>query len=348
METWILKMVRIRASRRIAACAVVLASVAVFGFFQHRYIRNFLMGPYELGASELDAIEDITAAPQIFAKVTGSRVIDTEIQEYTVHEQNGHEASRSVAAGYYALDLGDRYLICRSGSGSGTTYVGELAPLTSEFAAHFFDTPDMQSIRHLFYPYYLNDESFRLPGYIAVAVLLIAGLFLVRIARSAWKHLKDPSSHPVYQRVQGWGDPVGLAVAVEGEARSPLFKGRKGWSVTDRFLVRSSFFTFDLLRVSDLLWAYKKVTKHSVNFIPTGKTYESVLYCYGGNATIQSKEKTTDAILEFLSRRAPWAVFGYSKELEGTFRKNREAFYDAVEQRRREVAQHGQQDQADD
>ncbi len=348
METWILKMVRVRATRRIVACAVVLASVAVFGFFQHRYIRNFLLGPYELGASELDAIGDVSVAPKIFAKVTGSRVIDTEIQEFTIHEQNGVETSRSVAAGYYALDMGDRYLICRSGSGPGTTYVGELAPLTSEFAAHFFNTPDMQSIRNLFYPYYLNDESFRLPGYIAIAVLLIVGFFLARTGRSAWKFRNDPSSHPVCQRVQGWGDPVGLAVAVEGEARTPLFKGRNGWSVTDRFLVRSSFFTFDLLRVSDLLWAHKKVTKHSVNFIPTGKTFESVLCCYGGNATIQSKEKTTDAILEFLSQRAPWAMFGYSKELEEHFKKNRDAFCDAVEQRRREGSQRGQQAQESD
>ncbi len=346
METWILKMVRVRATRRIVACAVVLLSIAVFGYFQHRYIRNFLLGPYELGASELDAIGDVSVAPKIFAKVTGSKVIDTEIQEYTIQERNGVETSRSVAAGYYALDMGDRYLICRSGSGPVTTYVGELAPLTSEFAAHFFDSPDMQSIRHLFYPYYLKDESFRLPGYIAIAVLLIVGFFLVKTGRSAWKHCKDPSSHPVCQRVLGWGDPVGLAVAIERETGMPLFKGRNGWKMTDRFLVRSSFFTFDLLRISDLLWAYKKVTKHSVNFIPTGKTYESVLYCYGGNAAIQSKEKTTDTIMEFLSRRAPWAIFGYSKELEENFRKNREAFCDAVEQRRREGAQRGQQAQS--
>src|SRR5438034_340683 len=82
----------------------------------------------------------------------------------------------------------------------------------------------------------------------------------------------------------------------------PRYKGGDGWVVTDQFLLRSTFFSFDVLRLSDLLWAYKKVTKHSVNFIPTGKTYDAVLACYGGSATVKGAEKTVDALLGFAAQ----------------------------------------------
>lgn len=342
MDNWILKMVRARCLRRVAAWALVLAAVALFVLGQLRYIQNFVMGPYDLGTAELDAIRDVSQAPRYFVRVIGSEAIDTGIQQITIRKRGGVETSRSVSGGYYALAVGDKFLVCKSGSGSRTTFEGELAPLPADLAGRLFNTPDMQAVRDRFYPYYLNDESFRLPGYIAIAGFLVLAFFLVKSALPAWKHLQDPASHPVIKRVQGWGDPVGLAVAAQREAGTPRYKGGSGWSLTDQFLVQSTFFRFDVLRLSDLLWAYKKVTKHSVNFIPTGKTYDAVLICYGGAATVKSKEATTDEILGFAAQRAPWAIFGFSKELETHFNKNTSAFCTAVEQRRQEWAQREQ------
>jgi hypothetical protein len=47
----------------------------------------------------------------------------------------------------------------------------------------------------------------------------------------------------------------------------------------------------------------KKVTKHTVNFIPTGKSYAGVLVCYGGGAEVTGKEKSVDAMLAFAAER---------------------------------------------
>jgi hypothetical protein len=341
MDTWIYQMVRARSLRRVAAWAVVLASVALFGLGQLRYIRNFVLGPYDLGAADLDGIRDVSEAPRYFVRVAGSRTIETGIQQITVRTRSGVETSRSISAAYYALAIGDKFLICKSASGVGKTYQGRLAPLPADLAGRLFETPEMQSIRGRFYTYYLIDEWFRLRGYIAIAGFLVLALLLVWQALPAWKHLQNPASHPLSRRVQAWGDPVGLAVAAQREASTPRFKGGGGWSVTDQYLIRSAFFTFDLLRLADLLWAYKAVTKHSVNFIPTGKTYDAVLICYGGTATIESKEARTDEILGFAAQRAPWAIFGFSKELAETYAKNTSAFCGAVEQRRQEWAQRG-------
>ncbi|HXG98201.1 MAG TPA: hypothetical protein VNJ06_13955 [Gemmatimonadales bacterium] len=85
--------------------------------------------------------------------------------------------------------------------------------------------------------------------------------------------------------------------------------------------------------------AHKKITRHSVNFIPTGKTYEAIVACYGGTATIPGKEKKVNELLTFVQQRAPWAIYGYSDQLAATFTKHRQDFVRSVEQRRQEWAQ---------
>lgn len=337
MDTWIHRMVRSRCVRRLGAIAAALACVALLGYGQERYIQNFVMGPYAFGQQQLDAIGDVADAPRYFVRVSGSEALDTGIQQISIEKRKGVETKRSVTAAYYALVVGQKLLVCKSGSGSRTTFEGELAAMPPDLPPHLFGTPDMQAIRDRFYPFYLSDESFRLPGYFGLAGLLVVGLVAVRKGGPAWRLLQDPAAHPVVERVTRWGDPIGVAVAAEKASRAPRYKSN-GWLLSDQFLIQSTFFGFELLRVSDLLWGYKKVTKHSVNFIPTGKTYEAVLVCYGGAASFQGKEKQVDQILGFAAGRAPWAIFGYSAELQQAFDKDGPAFAAAVEDRKREWA----------
>jgi hypothetical protein len=124
-------------------------------------------------------------------------------------------------------------------------------------------------------------------------------------------------------------------VAAEHEFDNPLLKAG-GWRFGDKYLLRSSFFSFDVLRLQDVVWAYKKITKHSVNFIPTGKTYAAIVRCYGGDATIAAKETRVNEILAFAQQRAPWAVFGYSNQLAGLWNKTQSEFFKQVEMRRQE------------
>ena len=338
---WILGKVKSRSLRCVAAWAVVGVAVLLLVSGQRRYFRNFFGGPYNLGAAELDAIQDPAQAPRYFVKVAGSDVAETGLEQITIHKSHGVETSRSVSASYYMLAVGDKFLVCKSGSRS-TTFQGELEPISADLAGRLFSDPEMQAIRDRFYPYYLNDDSFRTGGYVAIVGLLILGLVFFRTAIPAWRHLGDPWSHPLVKRIHGWGDPMLVATA-EREAASPRHKGRNGWSLTEQFLVRSTFFRFDLLRLSDIVWAYKKVTQHRTNFVPTGKTYEAIVVCYGGAATITGKEATVDTILTYAAQRAPWAIFGFDKELDSRWRKDSSSVCAAVEKRRQEWAQRAQQ-----
>ena len=339
MDTWILGMVRARSLRRVAAWGLTAGCLVLLAVAQKRYISNFVMGPFDLGPAELDSIRDVAQAPRYFARVTGSRAIETGIQQITIRKRAGVETSRSVSAAYYALVVGERLLLAKTSGGPPKTVEGELAAVPADLDRQLFDSPDMQAIRGRFYPFYVDGESFRSPGYWGIAGVLVFGFLFVKHAVPAWRHLQDPSTHPVLKRVSSWADPIGIAVEAEREHRSPRYKGGDGWLVTDQYLLRSTFFTFDVLRLSDLLWAYKRVTKHRVNFIPTGKTYEAVLACYGGSASVKGAEKTVDGLLLFAAQRTPWAVFGFSKELETLFAKKTRDFCAAVEQRKREWAE---------
>lgn len=337
METWILKKIRAVSFRRVIAWGAGLVGGLLIFTSNTRYLDNFLNGPFELGATELEAIADVETTPRYFARVTGSRVIDTGLREYSVRSSAGVETGRSESGAYYALVVGEKFLIFKS-RGEATTNVaeGRLVPWPSELESEMFDSKEMKELRPRFYSFYVQNGSFRITGYWMIAGALVFVALLVWKGLPAWRHWRDPSAHPLVARMASWGDPLGVAVLAEREFETPRFKAG-GWSLGDTYLVQSTLFAFNVLRVRDLLWAYKKITKHSVNFIPTGKSYEALLTCYGGSAVVKAKEKVVDAILTFAHQRAPWAVIGYSDELAGLFNKQQAEFVAAVEQRRAEA-----------
>ena len=342
MDTWILTKIRAASLRRTIAWCLTLVAGGVLATSDHRYINNFVRGPFPLNAAQLNSIRDVTLTPRYFVRVSGSKVIDTGIRERTVKTTSGVETSRSESGAYYALVVDDRFLLAKqktNPSDPGAVVEGELARWPDGLADNLFADPEARAVRARFYPFYVSNGSFRLPGYAVIGVALVFLFFFVRKALPAWHHTRDPSDHPLVARMAPWGDPLGVAMEVEREFGSPRYKGGNGWRVGDKYLVRSTAFAFDVLRLQDLLWAYKKVTRHSINFIPTGKTYEAILVCYGGGAVLKENQERVDEMLRFVGQRAPWAVLGYTPEVATLFKKKPADLASAVEQRRAEWAQ---------
>ena len=337
MDSWIAKRIRAAALRRFAVWTIVLIGGVLLATSDHRYLANFFGGPYALTQADLDSIADVELTPRYFAQVKGERVIDTGIRQYTVHSRNGVETDRSESGAYRALVFGDRFLVVRTAATTESHLAeGKLLPRPADFDAQLFDSKEMRELRANFYPFYLDSDPFRKPGYV---VLVIGVLFLALFAWKAipaWRQMQDPERHPLAARIAQWGDPMGVAVTAEREFENPLLTGGRGWRFGDKYLIRSSFFSFDVLRFQDVVWGYKKVTKHSVNFIPTGKSYEALVMCYGGSATIPGKEARVNELLAFAQQRAPWAVFGYSDQLAGIWNKTQNEFLRQVEVRRQE------------
>lgn len=342
MESWIARRIQTTARRRFVVWTLALAAGVWLATSDHRYVANFFRGPYPLAQADLDSISDVTLTPRYYARVAGEKVLDTGIRQYQVRTRNGVETSRQESGAYHALVLGGHFLIVRTASDAESPVAeGTLAPWPSELEDQLFDSKEMRSLRSSFYPFYLNSDSFRRPGYVVIAIGIVFLLLFAWKAIPAWRAMRDPERDPLAARIATWGDPMAVAIEAEREFENPLLACRAGWRFGSKYLVRSRFFTFNVLRFKDVLWGYKKVTKHSVNFIPTGKTHEAIVNCYGGTATIPGKEKRVHEMLEFVQQRAPWAIFGFTDELAATFAKRQQDFASSVEQRRQEWEQQG-------
>ncbi|MFN2572588.1 MAG: DUF6709 family protein [Gemmatimonadales bacterium] len=341
MENWIGKRIRIAARRRFGAWTVVLVIGLLAATSNQRYIANFLRGPYPLARADLDSISDVSLTPRYYARVAGEKVLDTGLRQYRVHTTGGVETSREESGAYRALVFGNRFLVVRTAGGESQIVEGRLAPWPEGLENRLFDSKEMLSLRSNFYPFYLDGDSFRRPGYVVIIVALLFIALFAWQAIPAWCALRAPESHPLHQRVAAWGDPMGVAVEAEHDFDHPMLKGGGGWRLGNKYLVQSRFFSFNVLRVQDVLWGYKKITKHSVNFIPTGKTYEAIVACHGGTATIPAKEKQVHDLLTYVQQRAPWAIFGFSDQLASLFRKQPLEFANSVAQRRQQWEQQG-------
>jgi hypothetical protein len=328
-------MTRTRAIRRLLTCAVVVALGLLVGVANLRYLRNFVGGPYAMSAADLDAISDVTAAPRYFARVTGTETLDTGVARYEVETRSGREVRRTLKASYFALDTGGRLLIVKTAGRATTTVEGGLVPIPPELDRHLFKDAEMRALRGRFYPYHMDTDSFRSSGYwglgIGAVVLVIVGFTAAR----ARAHLRDPASHPAVARASSWGELGAVSAEVEREHQQP-WRRAGPVALTEHYIVTSSFYAFDVLRLGDLLWAYKRVTKKSVNFIPTGKDFHAILVCVGGTVEFKGKEAEVEETLRWAASRVPWAVFGHSKEIEDLMRKDAAGFVAGVAERKRQ------------
>ena len=150
--------------------------------------------------------------------------------------------------------------------------------------------------------------------------------------------LRNIETHPAVKRARLWGDPINVSVEAEREFNGQVRYKSASVVLTDNFAILKSFFSFNLYRFHDLLWAYRKVTQRRVNFVPTGKTYSAILHFYGGNVAFIANEKRVVEVLQFAGSRAPWAIVGYSADLNKLFTKQVNAFCAAIEARRRDLA----------
>jgi len=135
-----------------------------------------------------------------------------------------------------------------------------------------------------------------------------------------------------------YGNAEQLSQQIEAEFQPAMIRKYGKLQITPQWMVRRKMFSTWVSPVGDLVWIYKKVTKHSVNFIPTGKTYSVVLVGRHRQRTEeQMKEKAVNEMLGDLAARVPWALFGFSKELETAWTKNPASVIASVDARYQQI-----------
>jgi hypothetical protein len=167
---------------------------------------------------------------------------------------------------------------------------------------------------------------------IGAGFLLLCGWNCIK----ALRRNSEIQTTPLWKQASIYGDVEQVASQMDQELQMEKTK-YKSLLVTRSWMIRKSMFGVWVSPLNDLAWAYKKVTKHYTNFIPTGKTYAVVIVGrHRQRIEVQLSQKNTDQLLGDLARRVPWAIFGYSKEIAGTWQKDPGGFVATVDSRQQQ------------
>lgn len=325
-----------RANRNLAIVNIaVIVIVLLVAAFSLDYYREFFTGPHTLTAGEVEAARTLDDFANKFVSVT----MDRNFGKVATLESDGE-----VTAEFYAFAIGEKFVIAKLSPGTkGKQFTGVLRAGDQDEQREIFGDSDMQEAlrQGSLLPVILDTkQEFRTGGYIGLVVgipLLLLGAFnLLRFLQRNG----DPARHPAARALARYGDPAQVAMGIDMQARNPaaLVTIGKNVRLTPGWLLRPTTFGLDVLRLEDIVWVYKRVTQHRVNFIPAGKTYALVINDRNRKALeLQAGEKEVERAGIELAQRAPWIIAGYSAELEKTWRSNPAAIIQAVDQRRAQM-----------
>jgi hypothetical protein len=295
-----------------------------------KYLTNWFRGPAPIVAATLATVHSRNEMERFFVQFDVPEVLESGLQEQ--EEKNGHV--ERVTADFQVAWVGDKALVLKTKPNATSTHlVGALVDVpTDVMAALKKDLPPER--QNVLLPFMLDTVEYRENGW------WILGLCIPMFGLALWnlnkwsRRTSDPASHPMVKKIGGeqaviqHGQQLDMEMMGGGEKFGAA-------TLTANWVVVPYFFGTHLARLEDTAWVYKKVTKHSVNFIPTGKTYEAVLWGRNGVMTsVSGKEPQVEKLLQTIATRAPWVVGGFSAELDNAWKKDRAGFVAAVDQRR--------------
>ena len=320
---------------------ILLAGLLAIVALNYRYAINFVRGAKAISTEDLLAIQDPEQRPQFFVQVTGESLVPTGFREVERKddESNNKVESQTVKYDYKALKVGERWLLVKApGSSVATEFSGALVKDSESADVVGQIEQEEPGLKGMFLPFVLDTVDYRDNGYwalgIGIPILLLVGWNLAKWATRT----SDRSAHPIIKKLRAYGEPEMLSIEIENEiTQAPTAIGPA--VITRSWLFTPFVFGLKMARLADVVWIYKKVTKHSYNFIPTGKTYAALIWSRSGESVeISMKEKKIDELLQAISTRIPWVVAGFDNKIQALWNSDRTALIQAVEERKAKMA----------
>jgi len=316
--------------------SALIVAVGCFGASESRYFYNFFSGPVAMSTDAIAGVKSPEMLRRYFVSVTGDDSMDSGVQYVEKQvSQSGEVESETVKAGYSILVLGKRLLIVkRPPQVNGKEYEGALVDLPADVRSEII-TPlltDYPNAGEVFFPLMLDATGFRDEGYISFAVCIPVFLFALW---SIWKvkaRVDNPLRHPIIKSLSRYGPIAESARQIDAETcQRKLREVILGPS----WLILPEIFSLKMCHVPDVVWAYKKRTKHKMYFvITTGTSYAVVIFDRSGEPfELSATEEKANSILEMLITTVPWAVFGYTSDIYGAARADWAGFVAAVDER---------------
>lgn len=303
-----------------------------------RYLYNFFLGPFDISRGELLALQDAGSRTQYYVTVTGDDHADTGYS-YVSTTDSGKETTEHY---YHALFLDDRLLLVKSPLEEiGDQVTGALVKLPSDVQNEVIGELEIEvpEIKGAFLPMMLDAMNFRTGGYFGLGAAGLFGLLSLFGGGLAAYRFTTPQAHPALKKLTNYGALESVTGEIDIEMAAPLQMVGKKITFTRRWLV-STLAGLDAMPYRDILWAYKQVTQHRTNGIPTGKAYAALVHDrHGRQISLTGKEDQVNQILETLVSQNPGMVSGFSDELVKMWKNERSRFVAAVDARRARPSQ---------
>jgi hypothetical protein len=313
--------------------AVLFLIVAV----NYRYCANFVLGSQSVSNADLAAITLPEQRWRNFVSVSGTKSVNTEYRDVVNHMEGGRVVSTDIKDEYILLRVGEKILLVKAAVGKEKLeYSGELVATTDQVKGDLLrplaaEDPDLA---RAVLPFMLNAADYRSNGY----TMLFVGVPVLALALwncfKAMRRSAEIQTSPVWKHLAVYGNAEQLSQQIEAELQPAMIRKYGKLQIAQQWMVRRKLFSTWASPIADLMWIYKKVTKHSVNFIPTGKTYSVVLLGrHRQRIEEQMKEKAANEMLADLTVRAPWVIFGFTPDLEKAWQKDPAGVIAAVDSR---------------
>ena len=315
---------------------VGLALMALFFWVERRYYYNFFHGPFSMDQATLLSTQNPETGRKSFFTIQGDKTLETGFEETeTDYFITSHHPM-------LVLQVGDRLLLVKASQDTEETqFSGELTTIPSDVQSQVLSVLEQRhpEAKAQFLPVMLDATNYRLNGYLGLLAGVVFGLGFGWLVLKGLQWSAKPETHPVWKKLCKYGSAKQVGAQLEAELRNEGGGETFGSAhLTTNWLTLSSPYAVEVMRLTDIVWAYPHVVKHYHSGIPTGKShFVKVFDREGATMMISAKKKAAPELLLSIERRVPWATYGFSADLEQMWKKRRSEFLISVDQRKRKV-----------
>lgn len=291
------------------------------------YYANVLSGPAEITPEELVGIRDVSHLDHFYITLHGDAAYP--IGEDILVWSDGTRSETNVR--YATLPIGSYKLLIKTpGDPTANEFTGTLSEIPPDACRILIQNCALSA----YLPMMLNTGDFRLTGFFSLAVVILLGIGLVTAMLYTRRQMQNPAGHPLLRHLKPYGDPMTIANQIDAELKAegePVGKIH----LTKHWLIYPAFGTMSVTKLSDVIWFYKAVINHRTNGAHTGTNVSMWIWDRNGTCvTITDFEGEVNAIIEALGKRVPWAIKGYSKEIEYRYKNDRQSLIVEIDRRK--------------
>ncbi|MBX7214815.1 MAG: hypothetical protein K1X39_12445 [Thermoflexales bacterium] len=298
-----------------------------------RELFNVLAGPAAIDRASLLNLTKPGDLWRYNVTFTADKNVDSGVTQVTTTSRGGVTTGSRTSAYYRALLIEDKIIVAKMPDQNASTIVrGALVAIPKDVQTEIIDDAiaSTPTLKGRFLPYMLDAVDFGKSAVIlgiGILVLLGAGLFMAfQFARRAFAG----ENHPILTALAKYGQPQFVRTAIDATIPEGA-KTRGAGFLASNVMLFPSTYGMATFGVSDLVWAYRLNTRR--NGVTT-ITLQMADKDGKQRATPALSDATATSMLKTLAETAPWMVVGYSAELEKSWKTNKQAFIQAVQDRR--------------